>query len=271
MNNQLKNKLTGWFKSKILLFSPDEEELLALTGDLELEKELNYTFENKVGNKCAVLDFYISDINDENVFKHSIYLEDKEKTSKNGSNLYVNCLGDSQWSHDESTLWADFTHFQDKKWNDSVKKFEVKGILGEKEYHIARVGEYELLSLLKATGRYNPKDVETNLFVDLDQIFDEQFEDLRKEIPIGIPCFSSFVYINENFEQKVFSQFMSLLQYQQLCTNSPDKYNKTSFNNWIKQFDFIAEDSYYNLGKLQPFKEEFLKNVKELNDYDSSY
>ena len=61
MNKQLEGKLTGWMKSKILFCNPTEEELLELTGEAELEKELIYTFVNKAGNEICILDFYISE------------------------------------------------------------------------------------------------------------------------------------------------------------------------------------------------------------------
>ena len=41
MNSLLKDKMTGWVKSKIIAFNPSEEELLKITGDAELEQELN--------------------------------------------------------------------------------------------------------------------------------------------------------------------------------------------------------------------------------------
>ena len=271
MNKLLEGKLTGWTKSKIIAFNPIEEELLELTGDTELEEELVYTYENKKGDKVCTLDFYISDINDENVFKYTIHLEDKEKTSKNGSNLYVNQLGDSQWSNSENSLWDDFTQFVDKKWNNDTKKFDVFGKLADKDYHIALVGEHELLSLIKVLCGFNPKDTDSNLFIDMSKLFDGDFTELRDLIQMDTPLFSSFIYIDKDFTQKVFSSFMSLQLFQQCCTNTPDKYNKTTFNNFYKAFDFIADDVYYNFGKLQPFKKEFLKDVKELNDYDSEY
>lgn len=271
MNSLLKDKMTGWVKSKIIAFNPSEEELLKITGDAELEKELSYTFQNKAGNDCCILDFYISDINDENIFKYTIYLENKEKSSKNGSNLYINQLGDSQWSSSENTLWDDFTQFINKKWNNTTNKYDVISKLADKEYHVSLIGEYELLSLLKVTGRYNLKDTDTSLFVNMENLFNGDFDEVRKEISIGIPVFNSFIYIDSEFKQKVFSQFMALQLFQQCCSNIPDKYTKGLFNNFYKSLEFIADDIYYNLGKLQLFKEEFLKNVKELNDYDSEY
>ena len=271
MNNLLKNKLTGWVRSKIVSFNPTEEELLELTGEAELEKELNYTFQNKAGNDCCILDFYISDINDENIFKYTIYLENKEKSSKNGSNLYVNQLGDSQWSSTENSLWDDFTGFIDKKWNNTTNKYDVLGKLADKKYHVSLIGEYEILSLLKTTGRYNLKDPDTSLFIDMEKLFSGDFSELKDEIPIGTPVFNSFVYINAEFEQKVFSQFMGLQLFLQCCNNTPDKYSKGLFNNFYKAFEFIADDVYYNFGKLQPFQESFLKNVKELNNFDAEY
>lgn len=275
----LKSRLTGFFKAKILSINPNEDELKEILGEGEVEIP-EYTYSKRTGTRIAVIDIYMSDNSDE-IFKYTIYLEDKPKESRNsGAKLYINQSGDTQWTDNEDNLWDSFKQFQSvvdwKLLDGSISQYYKMGakpneivITGDKEYHICKIGEDFLVHLNKML--YDKPSKTENFFVDIDKLFDGDFDEFKNDIAIGEPVFTSFAYADNDNKQKIFNQFVPLNMFSEMVNNMPSKYTKKIFENWHKQFEFIAIDSKYSFCKLTQFKEEFLPKEKDFGDDSSDY
>lgn len=270
MDKILESRMTGFFKSRILSVNPNEKELKELLEEAEVEIP-EYNYEKRGGTKISIIDVYLSDSNDE-MFKHSIYLEDKDKKSTNsGAKLYINQLGDTLYTDSEDNLWDSFKFHQDKVWDNDAKKYEIKGILGEKLYHVSKVGEAELINLIKVISDSNPKDIGTSYFINIDKILNGDFSELKEIIPIGIPCMTAFAYSTIDGKQQIYKEFLSLNMFSDMCSNFPSKYTKRIYDNWHKSFSYIVDDSVYNFGKLRKVKKIDIPKSKEVDVNSSDY
>lgn len=279
MDKILENRMTGFFKARCVAFNPNEEELKELLEEAEVEIP-EYNFIKKGNTRVSIIDVYLSDNNDE-MFKYSIYLEDKDKKSNtSGAKLYINQIGDTQWTDSEDNLWDSFKQFQTVvNWKSSdgsvSEKYKVGSkpneiiVTGDKEYHVCKIGE-DLLVHLNKMLYDNPKKTDS-FFVDMEKIFDGDFSEFEDNVAIGEPVFTAFAYADNDNKQKVFNQFVPLNMFSDMVNNSVPKYTRKVYENWHKQFDFIAIDSKYNFGKLTQFREEFVPKEKDFGDDSSDY
>lgn len=282
MEEILKNKKTGWMKAKILALNPEKEELMDILGESEIDTP-SYVINKRNGEKTIILDFYLSD-NDDEIFKYTIYIDNNDRESKNsGAKLWINQIGDTQWSDNEDNLFDSFKNFEkidewmsrDGKLSDrytSGAKPSKKSVYGTKKYHIAKNGEAELIHLIKNNIQLlNIKDTQTNLFVDINKILNEDISELKEFLTFEIPVFCAFAYITKEYEQKIYKEFLPLNMFKDMCADEASIYTQKPFRIWKDSFEYTKEGSYYNFGKLQNFKEEFLPKGKEINLESSDY
>lgn len=279
MDKILENRLTGFFKARCVTINPDEDELKELLGEAEIEVP-EYNYSKRDGTRISILDIYMSDNSDE-IFKYTIYLEDKPKESKNSNaKLWINQSGDTQWTDSEDNLWDSFKQFQsviDWKLTDgSVSEYYKPGarpneivVTGPKEYHVCKVGEDFLVHLNKML--YDKPSKTENFFVDMEKILDGEFMEFKNDVAIGEPVFTAFTYVDNDNKQKIFNQFVPLNMLSDMVNNAPSKYTRKIFENWHKSFEFIAPDSKYSFCKLTKFREEFLPKEKDFSDESSDY
>lgn len=285
MDSTLNGKLIGWTKCSIISICPKENELKDILGEEEIEDMPEYFFTKRNGSKCARLDFYLSNSDDE-IFMYTIYLDDSDKTSKSGDvKLYINQLGDTQWSNSEENLWDSFTSFQDiLSWKDSSGKTSDKYFAGarpnevekmaDKVYHIAKNGESELVHLLKMVDSHpDLKSPDTSFFIDVNTILDGDLTELLKRIPQDIISFCANVYIDieDDNKQKVFKHFLPLKLAYEAFTNTPSKYSKKQFDSFMNDFSYLQDRSIYHFGKLREVKESDLPKSKEIDEESSDY
>lgn len=263
------NKYTGFFKASVMTINPDKDWIEENIGDI-LEKEPKYTTKTREGNNVAIIDIYIKSPK-EDIFKHSIWLENKEKKSRSNALQYINCLGQTQWVQSEDQLWDSFKHFEEVlSWGKNGKimaKYEVgsipheKHIVGNKQYKVALEGEEELIHFIKMLTSPNLFNIDTNLFIDTDKLFKGDFSSLKNILRESKDFhFVAFSYLDNKMEQKVWKEFMKLEFYRDVMNNMQiSSYHRKSYNDWLRNFEYSCSEYNYNLDKIQEFKDEFLK------------
>lgn len=266
---------TGFFKAKILAINPNVEEINELLGECFTEK-IEYVYTDKYNNQCCNIDIYLKD-NQENVFKHTIVLKNKFAKTKNGANIYVNCIGDSQIAQNDDQLWSSFKYFEriltwkkDEVEQDDyflgAKPGKVE-TLAEKKYKNAFIGEDELMLFLKHATNINTKNISSNLFVDIDLIFQEDFTSLQiEEKDFHLTCFAYEL----DGVQKIHKYFFPLDFYRDVLNNMTisSKYKKY-YNDFLQNLNYTEGE--WEIGKIQKFKSEFVRNKKDFTDQDSDY
>jgi hypothetical protein len=155
-------KVVGVFEANVIAINPTKDELETIYGPQEKDPEYVKEKEVKInedGDTMMVdsvrVDVYLSakyrravEEGDKIVYKPAtsilkavFYLEDREKTNKDGSKRqYINTAGTTSWVEDESDL---------KDWFIT------------REYRVAKVGEDELFSFLRAWLKYDFKKPNT--------------------------------------------------------------------------------------------------------------
>lgn len=274
------DKMTGFFKAKCLYINPNKEELETITGDI-FEEEPVYIKTKEDETKCAILDFYLSD-NKQNIFKYTIWLEDEDKVSRNGSILYVNQHGISQYSNSEDNLWDNFKTLETiidwitpdgeiNKYYSKGAKPNSKDFLGNLVFRPSKVGEAELLHLLRMDNQFTGKKIEENVFyVNMEELFEGNFSSIRSNISDEFN-FIAFTYLNDKYEQKIFKEFLPFRLWTDIINNMKmSKYSEKVFNEWKKAFDFL-EGKHFHLDTLQKFREQFLTVLKEVAEDDDDY
>ena len=264
--------MIGLNKFSIKFINPTEEQYIELFKE-EPDKELKYCWEYKGVRNCK-LDIYLQSPQ-EDIFKTTIWLKDEDKVSKTNKQLFVNCVAGTQWVEDSSQLWDSFTTFEKiLSWENGRPKD--KKIIGSKDHHIAKVGEDELLHLLSIVQHVDPYNTESNLFLDLDKLFEGDFTELRERIPDSPSHLIALAYVNTDLEQKIWRSYLDVSLMREINTQSFSKQNQKIFNAFKKDIEseYNGLDGSYILEKMRPMTEKDLKiqyHPSDDNiDYDNS-
>lgn len=271
-------KFTGFVKMRVLQINPDKDWIEENLGEV-LEEEPSYIYEEK-GSRCATIDTYMETVTGE-IFKHTIELKDEERTGKNSTYMYLNCLGEIQWCQNEDQIWESKKYFVEVlswKKDGVVSKKYVQGavpnekeIIGNKQLKIALYGEDELLHLIKMIEQPNMYNIDTNLFLDTNKLFDGDFSTLQKMIRTTTDFhFTAFLYLNEKFEQKVWKEFLKVEFMREVMSGMKITYSRKTYNEWLKNLEY-AVNGHYVLDKFQPFQEIHVMNQKEISQDGSDY
>lgn len=169
-------KHVGFTSVEVRAINPTRKQVNKLLGkeDAEDDKDLTYLSDDKEGNPRIRLSFWLYDKNLDKYFIHSFNITKKERVSNAGDKTqYINSVGMTAWSDDESNLPNWFTHFLNKE----------KEEVGKKEYRKALMGEEELGNLLRSwLGRMSWNDPETNALIDVNKLFKEDYSELIEQI-----------------------------------------------------------------------------------------
>jgi hypothetical protein len=266
------NNFIGLQKVSIIAINPTEKEYTELFQ--EEPEEIKYTWEYK-GVRNVKLDFYLKSPQ-EDIFKYSIYLKDEEKVSKTGKNLYINCIGNTQWVEDESQLWESFTTFEKiLSWENGRPKD--KKIIGSKDYHPCKIGEDDLLHLLSIVQNIDPYNPESNVFLDLDKLFEGDYTELKSKITDKNPFhLIALAYVNNEGEQKIWKEFLPVEMLREINVGSFSKTNQRIFNSYKKNIEneYGGIEGTYILSKMREMKDEDVvikyNPTDDGMDYDSS-
>ena len=100
-------KKVGLFEAKVVAINPTAEEYKdKLNIELkEDSKAVEYLGKTKDGNDYLRVDIWLEEIKDNNRFKVTFFLEDKERENKDGTKKqFINNVGMCAWADDENNL-----------------------------------------------------------------------------------------------------------------------------------------------------------------------
>ena len=159
-------KKVGLFEANVIAVNPTLEEFKDVLG-MELKedsKAAEYLGETKDGNSYLRVDFWLQRMNNDDKYKVSFFLEDKERENKDGTKKqYINSIGMCSWAADENDLAEWFT----------------KG----RDYRVAYTGEEDLYNFMRTwLADLDYRDVETVLQLEWKKLMRGNVKDLRDQI-----------------------------------------------------------------------------------------
>ena len=161
-------KRVGLFEANVVAINPTIEEYKGILNiDLkEDSKAAEYLGETKDGNSYLRIDIWLKDVKnlDAQPFKTSFFLEDKERSNKDGTkNQYINSIGMCSWAADENDLAEWFT----------------KG----RDFRIAYTGEEDLYNFMRTwLADLDYRDAETVLQLEWKKLMRGNVKDLKDQI-----------------------------------------------------------------------------------------
>jgi hypothetical protein len=160
------SKKVGLFEANVIAINPSLEEFKDKLG-MELKddsKAAEYLGETKDGNNYLRVDFWLQRVNNDEKYKVSFFLEDKERENKDGTKKqYINSIGMCTWAADENDLAEWFT----------------KG----RDYRVAYVGEEDFYNFIRVwLSELDYRDVDTILQIEWKKLMRGNVKDLRDQI-----------------------------------------------------------------------------------------
>lgn len=160
------SKKVGLFEANVIAVNPSAEEFKDKLG-MELKedsKATEYLGETKDGNNYLRVDFWLEEIKNQEKFKVSFFLEDKERENKDGTKKqYINSIGMCSWAADENDLAEWFT----------------KG----RDYRVAYVGEEDFYNFLRTwLAELDYRDAETVLQLEWKKLMRGNVKDIKDQI-----------------------------------------------------------------------------------------
>jgi hypothetical protein len=159
-------KKVGLFEANVIAINPTLEEFKDKLG-MELKedsKAAEYLGETKDGNSYLRVDFWLQRVNQEDKFKVSFFLEDKERENKDGTKKqYINSIGMCSWADDENNLAEWFT----------------KG----RDFRVAYTGEEDLYNFMRTwLADLDYRDADTVLQLEWKKLMRGNVKDLRDQV-----------------------------------------------------------------------------------------
>jgi hypothetical protein len=158
-------KSVGLFEATVVAINPDIEEYKEKLG-MELKedsKAVEYLGTSNDGNKTLRVDVWLEDVKNNNKFKTTFFLENKEKENKDKTKKqYINNIGSCSWADDANNLPTWFA---------------------TREYRVAFVGEEELYNFMRTwLGDLDYRDAETTLQLDWAKMMKGNVKDLKAQV-----------------------------------------------------------------------------------------
>jgi hypothetical protein len=159
-------KKIGLFEATVVAINPSLEEFKDKLG-MELKedsKAVEYLGETRDGNNYVRLDFWLEEVKNQDKYKVSFFLEDKERENKDGTKKqYINSIGMCTWAADENDLAEWFT----------------KG----RDYRVAYVGEEDLYNFMRIwLADLDYRDSETVLQLEWKKLMRGNVKDIKDQI-----------------------------------------------------------------------------------------
>ena len=158
-------KSVGLFEATVVAINPDIEEYKEKLG-MELKedsKAVEYLGTSQDGNKTLRVDVWLEDVKNNNKFKATFFLENKEKENKDKTKKqYINNIGSCSWADDANNLPTWFA---------------------ARDYRVAFVGEEELYNFMRTwLGDLDYRDAETTLQLDWAKMMKGNVKDLKAQV-----------------------------------------------------------------------------------------
>ena len=160
------NKKVGLFEANVIAINPTNEEYKDVLG-IELgedSKATNYLGETRDGNTYLRVDVWLKEVKNQENFKVSFFLEDRERENRDGTKKqYLNSVGMTSWADDENNL---FDWFKENR-----------------EYRVAFIGEEDLYDFLRTwLGQLDYRSAETTLTLDWTKLMRGNVKDLKDQV-----------------------------------------------------------------------------------------
>ena len=172
-------KYVGFTDVKLRAINPTRSKVNELIGreDSEDDKEVLYKTTDSLGNDKIRISAWLYDEQLDKYFIHSFNITNKERTSVDGvKKQFINSSAVVAWSDTEENLPDWFTHFLDKEGNKLVAK----------KFRTAMIGEEDLSFLLRSwLGRIPCNDPDSEVYIDMERLFDEYYSELQALIDSG--------------------------------------------------------------------------------------
>jgi hypothetical protein len=159
-------KKVGLFEANVIAINPTAEEFKDKLG-MELKedsKATEYLGETRDGNNYLRVDFWLEEVKNQDKFKVSFFLEDKERENKDGTKKqYINSIGMCSWAADENDLADWFTK--------------------DRDYRVAYVGEEDFYNFVRVwLSELDYRDAETVLQLEWKKLMRGNVKDLKDQI-----------------------------------------------------------------------------------------
>lgn len=165
-NDNNYEKKVGIFEANVVAINPTAEEYSSILGrEISPDsKATEYLGETKDGNTYLRIDVWLQEVKNQDNFKVSFFLEDKQRQNRDGTkNQYINSVGTTSWADEESNLYDWFTK--------------------DRDFRIAYVGEEDLYNFMqKWLSKLDYRDVETELQLDWKKLMRGDVRDLKSQI-----------------------------------------------------------------------------------------
>ena len=168
LNNENKaySKKVGLFEANVIAINPTIEEYSTKIG-MELNpdsKATEYLGETRDGNAYLRIDVWLQSVKNQDNFKVSFFLEDRERENRDGTKKqYINSVGMTAWAADENDLWDWFTK--------------------DRDYRVAYVGEEDLFDFMRTwLGKLDYRNSTTVLELEWKKLMRGNVSDLKNEI-----------------------------------------------------------------------------------------
>jgi len=159
-------KKVGLFEANVICLNPDAEEFKdKLNMELkEDSKQTEYLGKSKEGGNTTLrLDFWLEETKNQEKYKLTFFLEDKEKENKDQTKKqYINNVGTCSWAADPNEL---------PEW------------FAKRDYRVAFVGEEELYNFLRTwLGNLDLRSAESTLELEWKKLMKGNVKDLKDQI-----------------------------------------------------------------------------------------
>jgi hypothetical protein len=267
-------KWVGVENLKPLIFNPDKEQLSELL-ETEIENEQLYTGkQDKDGNPMSTVLVWCQGEISKQKFPVRFTLIDKDRIStKNPANhQYLNSTGSSTYSDSKENLPEWFTHFQDKDGNN----------IGDKMVKIAKVGEEELYSFIKAWLHFNYYSPDTELSLNFNKLMEGDVRDLENGMKLAaaktVVGVATVRNVDKDGEIKQYQgistkAFLAGKYFKFIQNGDFSKNGKKVWEKFTKEFiGEYGEKAFFSLDIIHPYEEgEDITASNEAKVEDNSY
>lgn len=157
-------KKVGLFEAKVIAINPTIEQFKDVLGmDVKEDSKAAEYLNERDGNTVLRIDFWLEEVKNQDKFKVSFFLENKERENKDGTKQqYINEIGTCSWADDPSNLPEWFTG---------------------RDYRQAYVGEEDLYNFMRGwLSELDYRHADTTLQLDWKKLMKGNVKDLKDQI-----------------------------------------------------------------------------------------
>lgn len=157
-------KFVGLFEAKVIAVNPTAEQFKDVLG-MEIKEDSKATeyLSERDGNTVLRVDFWLEEVKNQDKFKVSFFLEDKERENKDGTKQqYINEIGMCSWADDPNNLPEWFSN---------------------RDYRQANVGEEDLYNFLRTwLCELDYRHADTTLTLEWKKLMKGNVRDLKDQV-----------------------------------------------------------------------------------------